>query len=161
MHVELTLAATHHYGDAGASGAFGHHSRRRNRASSVGPQHWNWTRTRQWLCQDWEGGAPLGVEMNFYRAVPGRVKDCTRIQELGSRRTPRGTEMPPAMSCIGGPTDDTNPARNAGGPRKPAERRWLMHTRTWHRKRFAISVRSGFPSSARPSDAQIAERRAL
>ncbi|KIN04946.1 hypothetical protein OIDMADRAFT_142744 [Oidiodendron maius Zn] len=24
--------------------------------------------------------------------------------------------MPPAMSCIGGPTDDTNPARNAGGP---------------------------------------------
>jgi hypothetical protein len=50
-----------------------------------------------------KGVAPLGVEMNFYRAVPGRVKDCTRIRELGSRKTPRGTKKGPGHVLHRGP----------------------------------------------------------
>jgi hypothetical protein len=63
------------------------------------------------------------------------------------------------MSCIGGPTEirvqhvtlEAPVSQQKGGG---------SCTLNLATQRFAISVRSGWPSSARLSDAQIAERRA-
>jgi hypothetical protein len=123
-HVELTLLALLHTATETpvaleALVALGDHhysyqylSRRRPRASSVGPLRWNRTRTSRWLCRGREGGddgsqddalptllyLPLvqtAVEMKFDReCLPLGQVQHEGSRALGSRTTPRTAGSP-------------------------------------------------------------------